>query len=55
MTENPADGARTEDDLPEQLRVRRDKRERLLAEGVDPYPVEVRTPPPGKRSVSPGG
>jgi lysyl-tRNA synthetase class 2 len=41
MTENPADGARTEDDLPEQLRVRRDKRERLLAEGVDPYPVEV--------------
>ncbi len=30
-----------EDDLPEQLRVRRDKRERLLAAGLDPYPVTV--------------
>jgi lysyl-tRNA synthetase, class II len=30
---NPAD------DLPEQLRVRRSKRDRLLAEGVEPYPV----------------
>jgi lysyl-tRNA synthetase class 2 len=29
------------DDLPEQLRVRREKRERLLAAGVDPYPVEL--------------
>jgi lysyl-tRNA synthetase, class II len=29
------------DDLPEQLRVRREKRARLLAEGVDPYPVEL--------------
>jgi lysyl-tRNA synthetase class 2 len=29
------------DDLPEQLRVRREKRERLLASGVDPYPVEL--------------
>ncbi|WP_130415330.1 lysine--tRNA ligase [Xylanimonas ulmi] len=29
------------DDLPEQLRVRRDKRDRMLAEGVDPYPVGV--------------
>ncbi len=27
------------DDLPEQLRVRRDKLDRLRAEGVDPYPV----------------
>src|SRR3954468_6192394 len=27
------------DDLPEQMRVRRDKRERLLAPGVQPYPV----------------
>jgi lysyl-tRNA synthetase class 2 len=27
------------DDLPEQMRVRRDKLERLRAEGVDPYPV----------------
>ncbi|MEB3048380.1 lysine--tRNA ligase [Mycolicibacter sp. MYC123] len=28
-------------DLPEQFRIRRDKRMRLLAEGRDPYPVEV--------------
>lgn len=31
----------TTDDLPEQLRVRRQKRERLLAEGTDPYPVNL--------------
>jgi lysyl-tRNA synthetase, class II len=31
-----------EEDLPEQMRVRRDKRERLMADGVDAYPVEVR-------------
>lgn len=31
----------TEDDLPEQLRVRREKRERMLAAGVSPYPVGV--------------
>jgi lysyl-tRNA synthetase, class II len=29
------------DDLPEQMRVRRDKRERLLADGGDAYPVSV--------------
>lgn len=29
------------DDLPEQLRIRREKRERLLASGTDAYPVEV--------------
>jgi lysyl-tRNA synthetase class 2 len=29
------------DDLPEQMRVRRDKRARLLAAGTDPYPVAV--------------
>ncbi len=29
------------DDLPEQLRVRREKRARLLADGVDPSPVEL--------------
>jgi lysyl-tRNA synthetase, class II len=29
------------DDLPEQLRVRREKRARLLADGNDPYPVEL--------------
>jgi lysyl-tRNA synthetase class 2 len=29
------------DDLPEQLRIRRDKRAGLLSRGVDPYPVQV--------------
>jgi lysyl-tRNA synthetase class 2 len=29
------------DDLPEQMRIRREKRERLLASGVEPYPVEL--------------
>jgi lysyl-tRNA synthetase, class II len=33
--------AMPEDDLPEQMRVRRAKRDRLIAEGADPYPVEV--------------
>nr|WP_041295487.1 lysine--tRNA ligase [Isoptericola variabilis] len=37
----PADGENAVDDLPEQLRVRREKRERLLARGVEPYPVSV--------------
>ncbi|MGC7099238.1 lysine--tRNA ligase [Amycolatopsis lurida] len=40
MSENPA-SVTSEDDLPEQMRVRREKRERILAEGVEPYPVEV--------------
>ena len=31
----------TESDVPEQFRIRQAKRERLLAEGRDPYPVEV--------------
>ncbi len=29
------------DDLPEQIRVRRDKRERLIEKGIAPYPVRV--------------
>ncbi len=29
------------DDLPEQMRIRRDKRSQLLADGTDPYPVSV--------------
>ena len=37
----PADPEGVEDDLPEQLRVRRDKRERLAAMGHDPYPVSL--------------
>ncbi len=36
--DQPAD---SEDDLPEQMRVRREKRARLLERGVDPYPVSV--------------
>lgn len=30
-----------EDDLPEQLRIRREKRENLLERGIEPYPVSV--------------
>ncbi|GHF74568.1 lysyl-tRNA synthetase class 2 [Amycolatopsis bartoniae] len=30
-----------DEDLPEQMRVRRAKRDRIMAEGADPYPVEV--------------
>lgn len=33
--------AELEDDLPEQMRVRREKRARLIEEGVEPYPVAV--------------
>lgn len=29
------------DDLPEQMRVRRDKRQRLIEDGIEPYPVGV--------------
>jgi lysyl-tRNA synthetase class 2 len=29
----------TDEDLPEQMRVRREKRARMLAEGVEPYPI----------------
>lgn len=40
MTDQPPTGP-PEDDLPEQMRVRRDKRERLVDSGVQPYPVTV--------------
>lgn len=40
MTDD-ADVLEPGDDLPEQMRVRRDKRERLLASGHDPYPVRL--------------
>ncbi|GAB10175.2 lysyl-tRNA synthetase, partial [Gordonia araii NBRC 100433] len=33
--------AESTNDLPEQLRIRREKRERILADGRDAYPVEV--------------
>jgi len=42
VTEQPAtQQIPADDDLPEQMRVRREKRERLLAAGGDPYPVEL--------------
>ncbi|WP_033293048.1 lysine--tRNA ligase [Amycolatopsis jejuensis] len=41
MTEFPAPGPTADDDLPEQMRVRRDKRDRIIADGADPYPVKV--------------
>ena len=40
VTETPPDTL-PEADLPEQLRIRRDKRDRLLASGIPPYPVAV--------------
>src|SRR6478609_3341588 len=43
MSEQPQNATPepAEDDLPEQMRVRRNKRERLVEEGVAPYPVVV--------------
>lgn len=46
MTEQPAQprpdkSDQEPDDLPEQLKIRRDKRARLLASGREPYPVSV--------------
>lgn len=37
--QNPADT--TGDDLPEQLRIRREKRQQLIDAGVEPYPVDL--------------
>ena len=37
----PAADATSEADIPEQYRIRQAKRERLLAEGREPYPVEI--------------
>ncbi|MFI8802367.1 lysine--tRNA ligase [Micromonospora chalcea] len=39
MTEQNALPADPADDLPEQMKVRREKRDRMLAEGTEPYPV----------------
>ncbi|MEU7716143.1 lysine--tRNA ligase [Micromonospora chalcea] len=39
MTEQNALPADPADDLPEQMKVRREKRDRMLAEGIEPYPV----------------
>jgi len=40
-TENPDQPTSTDEDLPEQMRIRRAKRADLLARGIDPYPVEL--------------
>jgi len=40
VTETPSDPL-PEADLPQQLQIRRDKRDRLLAAGIAPYPVSV--------------
>ncbi|GAB3072555.1 lysine--tRNA ligase [Pedococcus soli] len=40
-TANPTDAAAPETDLPEQMQVRRDKRDRLLAQGKQAFPVTV--------------
>ncbi|WP_026257790.1 lysine--tRNA ligase [Actinopolymorpha alba] len=41
MTETPPPRAAPEEDLPEQMRIRRDKRAQLIGRGIDPYPVSV--------------
>jgi lysyl-tRNA synthetase class 2 len=41
VTEHNPSHSATDDDLPEQLRIRREKRERMLERGVSPYPVEL--------------
>ncbi|MCA5893065.1 lysine--tRNA ligase [Isoptericola sp. NEAU-Y5] len=41
MPAEPAEQELVVDDLPEQLRVRREKRDRLLERGVEPYPVNL--------------
>ena len=40
-SEQPEVVVESEEDLPEQMRIRRDKRERLTDAGMDPYPVHV--------------
>ena len=41
MTEQSVPAVDPAEDLPEQMRVRRSKRDRLLAEGKPPYPVNL--------------
>ena len=54
MTDTPTPDL-PEADLPEQLRIRRDKRDRLLAAGTPAYPVAVAPHPlPRRRSASSG-
>ena len=53
VTETPPDTL-PESGLPDQLQVRRDKRERLLAAGVPAYPVSVPHPHPRPGARAPG-
>ena len=41
MSKDSSAPAPSEDDLPEQLRIRREKRAGLIERGVEPYPVSV--------------
>jgi lysyl-tRNA synthetase class 2 len=41
MTDQPVAPTDPEDDVPEQIRVRREKRQRLIDTGTEPYPVRV--------------
>lgn len=41
MNDQPTAPVEIDDDLPEQMRVRREKRERLVESGRSPYPIEV--------------
>jgi len=41
-TDPPTDAVEPAEDLPEQMKVRRAKRERMLAEGRQPYPAGSR-------------
>src|SRR4051794_34865696 len=41
MSDQPRNPEAAEDDLPEQMRVRREKRERLVDSGQQAYPVHV--------------
>ncbi|HYO32159.1 MAG TPA: lysine--tRNA ligase [Nocardioidaceae bacterium] len=40
-TPDPTAGAVADDELPEQMQVRRDKRDRLIARGMEAYPLQV--------------
>ena len=56
VTQQPTAAPSDEDDLPEQMRVRRDKRQRLLDAGEAAYPLEVaRTHTLAETRTSDGG
>jgi lysyl-tRNA synthetase class 2 len=41
MPDNPDQNLRPDDDVPEQMRVRREKRDRLISRGLEAYPLNV--------------